>query len=85
MTPADELTAAAQTLRTVRFPGAMTATPAVATLIRAREPIAEWLEHEAEAAKADHLWAEREPCAWCGSPAGQHALAVARQINGGSR
>lgn len=43
MTPADELTAAAEKLRTARFTGALTATPAVAALIAAREPIAKWL------------------------------------------
>jgi hypothetical protein len=49
------------------------------------DPVAEWLEHEAEAARAAHLWTEREPCAWCGEPANAHALAVARAINGGQQ
>ena len=43
MTIADELAAAADKLRTARFTGALTATPAVAALIAAREPIAKWL------------------------------------------
>jgi hypothetical protein len=78
--PTDELRQAAATLRASRFSGAMTATPAVAALLRAREPIADWLEHEAEITSVDHLYAEREPCGWCGTPANGHALAVARQI-----
>ena len=68
-TPADELRAGAARMRT--FPGP------------ASDSIAEWLDHEAEIAKAAHLWNEREPCAWCGEPANAHALAVARAINGG--
>lgn len=82
-TAADELRAAAEKLRTATFRGAITATPAVAALIGAREPIAEWLEHEARAARDAHLYTDREPCAWCGEPANAHALAIARQINGG--
>lgn len=68
-TPADELRAAADKMRT--FPGP------------AADPTAEWLAHEAEAAKDTHLYAEREPCPWCGEPGNAHALAVARAINGG--
>lgn len=79
--PADELKTAAATLRNAAFRGAMTATPVVAALVRAREPIARLLECEAEIAAAAHLWTEREPCAWCGEPANAHALAVARAVN----
>lgn len=70
-TPADELRAAADKMRT--FPGP------------AAEPIAEWLEHEARAEQRAHLWAEREHCPWCGEPGNAHALAVARAINGGEQ
>ena len=72
MTPAAELTAAADTLRTAAFRGAMTATPAVAALIRAREPLAAWMES----------WTGidlREDAAL--PEDAQHALAVARAIN----
>jgi hypothetical protein len=40
----DEITAAVHTLRSARFAGAMTATPTVAALLRAREPLAVLLE-----------------------------------------
>lgn len=75
MTPAEELTAAAQALRTARFTGAMTATPAVAALLRAREPLAKWLENTAASLKASTHpgWQE------CVAP---DSLAVARQILG---
>lgn len=84
-TPAHELATAAQTLRTARFAGAMTATPAVAALLRAREPIADLLsEHAAFASLFDQLWRAR-----CGTAPAEaeyaaetrKALAVARQIN----
>lgn len=42
--------------------------------------LAEWLEHQTEIASTAHLYAEREPCGWCGSPAEHHALAVARAL-----
>lgn len=67
-TPTDELRAAAVKMRGFHGPAA--------------DPIAEWLEHEAETARDAHLWTDREPCAWCGEPASAHALAVARAING---
>ena len=74
MTPAEELATAAQTLRKVA--------PKLRGLhARVAEPAAEWLDHEANLACDAHLWAEREPCGWCGEPAHAHALAVARQIN----
>ena len=66
---ADELRTAAASMRAFSGPVA--------------DPIAEWLEHEANTARDDHLYADREPCQWCGEPANAHALAVARQINGG--
>ena len=73
-TPAEELRAAVAKLRNLAplapVPGSL-------------EPIAEWLEHEAQVAANAHLWTEREPCAWCGEPASHHALAVARGFNGG--
>jgi hypothetical protein len=85
MSPADELAAAAETLRTGRFTGAMTATPAVAALLRAREPIAALLgEHASFASLFAQLWQAR--CG--GAPAESEysaetrkALAVARAIN----
>jgi hypothetical protein len=85
--PADELRTAAQTLRTARFAGAMTSTPAVAALLRAREPLAALLgEHASFASLFDQLWRAR-----CGdTPAESEyaaetrkALAVARALNGG--
>lgn len=73
--PADELTAAAQRLRDV--------TPEITgPLSGLADPVAEWLDHEANTARDAHLWAEREPCGWCGEPAHAHALAVARAILG---
>lgn len=86
MTPADELAAAAETLRSARFTGAMTATPAVAALVRAREPIAELLqEHAAFVSLFDQLWqasrgkapAEKEYTAET-----RKALTAARALNG---
>lgn len=73
MTPADEINAAAQTLRTATFRGAMTATPAVAALVRAREPLASWLDS----------WTGIELREDAALPEdAQHALATARAING---
>lgn len=92
--PADELRAAAETLRTARFTGAMTATQIVAALVRARAPIIKLLENCAE------LHEEHEPgrllgivppgCQWCADedfPCSdmRNALAVARAINAGSQ
>ena len=78
MTPAEELRTAAQTLRTARFPGAMTSTRTAAAIISARLPLADWLE--TTAIRLDHSthpsWQENvEP----------KALAVARTINAGGQ
>lgn len=79
MTPADELRAAAETLRGAAFRGAMTATPAVAALIRARRPLASLLERAAartpEATHPeDQGWCSPETCDLAA------ALAVARAL-----
>ncbi|MER6249417.1 hypothetical protein [Streptomyces griseorubiginosus] len=73
MTITAELSSAAATLRSARFTGAMTATPAVAALVRAREPLAKWLIS----------WGgiELEESGPLPEDA-QHALSVARAING---
>ena len=71
MTAADEIQAAAEKLRTATFRGAMTATPAVAALVRAREPLAAWLEREAFRVLTNG-----------GNPDLHHALTVARAILG---
>lgn len=82
MTAADEITAAAQTLRSATFRGAMTATPAVAALLRARKPLATLLEgvlsSNREAAPA-----HEECTSWCSPDTCDlsAALAVARAIN----
>ncbi|MFZ3494601.1 hypothetical protein ACODT5_15480 [Streptomyces sp. 5.8] len=68
MTPADELQAAAEQLRAATFRGAMTATPAVAALLRARQPLADWLEQAAEALEGQD------------APNDEPALAVARAL-----
>ena len=73
MTPAEEIQAAADKLRTATFLGAMTATDAVAALAAAREPLACWLEFEAGLL-------ERVPQVQP-QPRIDHALAVARAIN----
>jgi hypothetical protein len=93
-TPADELRAAAASLRQARFPGAMTATPSAAALIRARLPLADWLDEEADGRDAAvvaamEIWGSTEhpdAAAWLTTGHGKasaHALAVARAINGG--
>ena len=71
-----ELSAAAATLCSARFTGTMTATPAVAALIRARDPLTKWLLS----------WGgiELEESGPLPEDA-QHALAVARAINGGAQ
>ncbi|MCI3277588.1 hypothetical protein [Streptomyces cylindrosporus] len=81
MKPVDELAAAAATLRKATFSGAMTATPAVAALLAAREPLAEWLEHCRGSALALH----KLTAAFDEPPVNTHALATARAINGGGR
>lgn len=71
-----ELSTAAATLRSARFAGAMTATPAVAALVRAREPLAKWLLS----------WGGIDLEAGGPLPEdAQYALAVARAINGEAR
>lgn len=75
MTPAEEIQTAAKTLRSATFRGAMTATPAVAALVRAREPLANWLE-----ITATSLAASTHPD-WQDCVAAD-ALATARAING---
>lgn len=67
-TVAEEIQAAAEKLRTATFHGAMTATPAVAALCRAREPLSRWLD-----ANVHPGWQEA---------VSEHPLAVARAING---
>lgn len=76
--PAEELRTAAATLRDVA-PGI------TGPLAGLADPVAEWLDHEAKVARDDHLYADREPCQWCGEPSNAHALAVARAINGGEQ
>ncbi|WP_328313123.1 hypothetical protein OG432_24590 [Streptomyces sp. NBC_00442] len=71
--PVADLTAAAQKLRSTRFVGAMTATPAIAGLVAAREPLANWLDS----------WTDIEVREDAAMPEDlRHALAVARLING---
>ncbi len=74
-TTVDELRTAAAALRQARFPAAMTATASTAALIRARMPLADWLDSTATslAASTHPDWQE------CVAP---DALAVARAING---
>lgn len=79
--PSDELKAAVARLRTARFTGAVTMTPTVAGLIRAREPIAKWLDDART--DAEHLSrATGSSPDQCLNP---HALAVARAINTGGQ
>ncbi|WP_075737506.1 hypothetical protein [Streptomyces acidiscabies] len=75
MTPAEELRAAADQLRGARFTGAITATPIVAALIRAREPLADWLTVSAVIVSG---YTDPEAA----EEAGHYPLAVARQILG---
>jgi hypothetical protein len=81
---ADELRAAAKRLRAGTFRGAITATPTVAGLVAAREPLALLLE----AVASNALETDHEECSsWC-SPQTcdlSAAVAVARAINGGAR
>ena len=82
-TSAEELRAAAATLRTARFSGAMTATPVVAALVRARDPLAKLLESAASTAERLHgIFADSDSPAEFVHP---DALAVARAINGGEQ
>jgi hypothetical protein len=67
VSPAEEIRAAAKTKRTAVFRGAMTATPAVAALLRAREALADWLD-DASDGDDDGI-------------VNPHALRVARHIN----
>lgn len=97
MTAADEeITAAAAILGAARFTGAMTATPAVAALVSAREPLAKLLRETAALHEPGRCGkptanggtcAAAHGCAWCGDedwPCNdfRNALAVARAING---
>ena len=81
MTPAEEIRAAITKLRTARFTGAITATPTVAGLIAAREPLAFLLE----AVISNALESSHEECSsWCSRETCDlsAALAVARAILG---
>ncbi|MEH0631741.1 hypothetical protein [Streptomyces stelliscabiei] len=95
MTPADELQAAADKIRTARFTGAVTMLPAVAALIAAREPIAKLLRETAALHEPGcpgtrpngHNCGAPHGCDWCGDedwPCNdtRNALAVARAILG---
>lgn len=73
MTVAEELQAAADKLFTATFRGADAASPGVAALIAAREPLACWLEFEAGLL-------ERAPQVQP-QPRINHVLKVARAIN----
>jgi hypothetical protein len=73
VTPVDEINTAAATLRSATFRGAMTATPAVAALVRAREPLARWLESWSGIELRESAAMQEDAC---------HALAVARAILG---
>ncbi|MGW1468470.1 hypothetical protein ACWCPT_29510 [Streptomyces sp. NPDC002308] len=73
-TPAETLRAAATKLRDAHLQGGMTATPAVAALVRARLPIAAWLEAAAQRVTvAAPGW---------GFDAEPHALVAARELLG---
>jgi hypothetical protein len=76
VTPAEELRAAADTLRAATFTGAMTATPAVAALLRARGPLAAWLDSWGLVDLREHAAMQEDA---------RHALAIARAINGEQR
>ncbi|MFJ9318277.1 hypothetical protein [Streptomyces globisporus] len=73
--PADQLRDAAEKLRAARFSGAITATPIVAALIGARQPLARWLESWSGVDLSEHGPMPEDA---------QHALAVARQLLGTS-
>ncbi|MFD7793611.1 hypothetical protein [Streptomyces sp. NPDC059759] len=79
--PAAELREAVRTLRRPGVSGAYTATSSAAAILRAREPLARWLEF----LRSDGERRSRtlgDSLEQCISP---DALAVARAINGGER
>lgn len=79
MTPSEELTAAAAVLRRPHPNAAITATPTMAALLRARQPLAAWLEAAAaEVARVEERYRDRT----AGESMAPNALAVARAING---
>lgn len=92
MNPADELRTAATALRQARFPAAMTATHSTAALIRARLPLADWLDdaaryYDASVQAADDVF-RNDPTGHTaflttgpGAPS-PRALTVARAITG---
>jgi hypothetical protein len=92
-TPADELRTAANRLRQMRFPAAMTATHSTAALIRAREPLAKLLEDCAdlhEAKLPGHRGQVPPGCQWCADEDFpcldmRNALATARAITATAR
>jgi len=78
MTAADELRAAAEKLRQMRFPAAMTATSNTAALIGARLPLADWLDNTATSLNAS-THPDWQDCV------AADALTVARAINAGGQ
>ena len=87
--PADTLRAAAARLREHTSIGAYTATTSGAALLRAREPLADWLDEVAQLHEPDTN-ARGYGCDWCGDedwPCSdtRHALAVARAVLGDAR
>ena len=90
MTPAEEIATAVAALRSSAFIGVRYSTSTIAALLRARSPLAAWLEttaylHEAHVPGSD---GQTPPgCQWCADedfPCAdmRHALAAAREING---
>jgi hypothetical protein len=99
VTPAEEITAAADKLRAATFHGAITATPTVAALVAARTPLAKLLRETATLHEPGRCGKPTDNggtcgaahgCDWCGDedwPCAdiRNALAVARALNGGPR
>ena len=73
VTPADEITAAAARLRNARPTSTMTTPPAVADLLRAREPLAKWLDSWTSIELRETATMQEDA---------RHALTIARAVLG---
>jgi hypothetical protein len=81
LTPADEISAAADMLRNAIYPGAFFADRTVAALVRAHDPVATWLErHAGLAAEAQQQHGDGFTEDALDEDT-RHALAVARAMN----
>ena len=81
LTPADEIRAAADMLRSALYPGAFSADRTVAALVRAHDPMTSWLDRHTTLAEEVRRELGGDFTEEALSEDTRHALAVARAMN----